>query len=279
MIEAPRVAGPLGGRRGIGHRVRILQVMVRADFKLKYADSALGYVWSVAKPLTVFTVMYLVFGRIFNLDEISDFYGIALLIGIVLFSFFGDATSQGMVSLVHRAALLKRLRFPRIMIPTAATLTAAMTSAINLAVVAGFVAWQGIVPRPSWLLIVPLVLELYLFTLGTALILATLFISLRDMGQVWELGLQVLFYACPIIYPVSFLPPWARDIASLFPFTQVLQDVRALVLYDDTTGMTVTTAETLGEWGRLVPIALTLVVFTLGIALFKRYEAWFAERT
>jgi ABC-2 type transport system permease protein len=263
----------------LAHRLRIVKVMVGSDFKLKYADSALGYVWSVVKPLTVFTVMYLVFGRIFNLDEISEFYGVALLIGIVLFSFFGDATNQGMVSLVHRSPLLKRLQFPRIVIPTAATLTAAMTSAINLAVVAGFVAWQGIVPRLSWLLLVLLVIELYLFTLGIALILATLFIWLRDMGQVWELALQVLFYASPIIYPVSFLPEWARDIASLWPFTQVLQDVRAIVLYEDSSGITVTTAETLGQWGRLVPIALTLVVFTLGVALFKRHEAWFAERT
>jgi ABC-2 type transport system permease protein len=278
MIEAPILAGALD-RRGIAHRLRILQVMVRADFKLKYADSALGYVWSVAKPLSVFTVMYLVFGRIFNLDAITEFYGIALLLGIVLFTFFGDATSQGMVSLVHRESLLKRLRFPRTMIPTAATLTAAMTSSINLVVVGGFVAWQGIVPKPSWLLLVPLAVELYLFTLGCALVLATLFIWLRDIGQVWELGLQVLFYACPIIYPVSYLPPWAREVTSLFPFTQVLQDVRSIVLYEDTTGMTVTTAETLGEWGRLVAIALALIVFTLGLALFKRYEAWFAERT
>lgn len=272
FLRAPRV-------RGIAHLLRILQVMVRAEFKLKYAGSALGYLWSVAKPLTVFTVMYLVFGRIFKLGDISDFYGLALLIGIVLFGFFADATSQGMVALVHRESLLRRLRFPRIIIPTAATLTAGMTFGINLLVVAGFVAWQRIVPQFDWLLLVPLLLELYLFTLGTALILTTLFVSLRDMGQVWELGVQVLFYASPIIYPVSFLPPWARDLAFLFPFTQVLQDVRTLVLYDDSSGITVTSAEALGQFGRLLPIALTLIVFTFGVAVFKRYEPWFAERT
>lgn len=250
-----------------------------AEFKLKYKDSALGYVWSVVKPLSLFTIMYLVFGRIFKLDDISEFYGLALLIGIVLFSFFSDATNQGMVALVHRESLLRRLRFPRIIIPTAATLTAAMTFGINLLVVAGFVAWKGILPQPSWLLLVPLLLELYLFTLGTALILTTLFVSLRDMGQVWELGAQLLFYASPVIYPVSYLPPWARDLAYLFPFTQVLQDVRALVLYDDQTGITVTAAEALGQFGRLLPIAITLVVFTFGVALFKRHEPWFAERT
>lgn len=253
--------------------------MVLADFKLKYAGSAMGYVWSVVKPLALFTVLYLVFGRIFKLGAVSEFYAISLLIGIVLFSFFADGTSQGMVSLHHRESLLRRLRFPRLLIPTAATLTAAMTFGVNLVVVAGFVAWEGIVPQLDWLLLVPLMLELYLFTLGTALILATLFVWLRDIGQVWELGVQLLFYASPIIYPITYLPPWARDLAFLFPFTQVLQDVRALVLYDDSSGITETATEALGQFGRLLPIAITLIVFTFGVALFKRYEPWFAERT
>jgi ABC-2 type transport system permease protein len=262
----------------IGHRLRILQVIVLAEFKLKYAGSALGYIWSVVKPLSLFTIMYLVFGRIFNLGDISEFYGVSLLIGIVFFSFFADATSQGMVSLVHRESLLRRLRFPRIIIPTAATLTAAMTFGINLLVVTGFIVWERIAPQLDWLLLIPLLLELYLFALGTALILATLFISLRDMGQVWELATQVLFYASPIIYPISYLPSWLRDIAFLFPFTQVLQDVRALVLYDDTSGITVSATEAMGEFWRLLPIAITLMVFAFGLNLFKRYEPWFAER-
>jgi ABC-2 type transport system permease protein len=263
---------------GMRHRLRILQVMVLAEFKLKYAGSALGYVWTVVKPLTLFTIMYLVFGRIFKLNQISEFYPLALLIGIVLFSFFSDGTSQGMVSLVHRESLLRRMRFPRIIIPTAATLTAAMTFGINLLVVAGFVAWNGIVPQLDWVLIPLLLLELYLFTLGTALILTTLFVSLRDIGQVWELGVQLLFYASPIVYPITYLPPWARHLAFLFPPTQVLQDVRALVLYDDHSGITINAGEVLGPFGRVVPIAITLIVVTVGVAFFKRHEPWFAER-
>lgn len=253
--------------------------MVLAEFKLKYAGSVLGYVWSVAKPLSLFTVMYLVFGRLFKLDDISEFYPLSLLIGIVLFSFFSDATSQGMVSLVHRESLLRRLRFPRMIIPAAATLTAAMTFGVNLLVVAGFVAWQGIVPRLDWVLLVPLLVELYLFTFGMALILTTVFISLRDMGQVWELATQLVFYAAPVIYPVSFLPSWARDLVFLFPPTQVMQDVRALVLYEDDSGLTFTASEAMGQFGRVLPIGITLVAVALGVALFKRYEPWFAERT
>lgn len=271
VLHAPRP-------RGLKHRLRILQVIVLAEFKLKYAGSALGYVWSVIKPLALFTVLYLVFARIFKLGAVSEFYGVSLLIGIVFFSFFSDGTNQGMVSLVHRESLLRRMRFPRMLIPTAATLTAAMTFGVNLLVVAAFIAWKGIEPQPNWLLLVLLLIELYIFVLGLALVLATLFISFRDVGQVWELAVQLMFYASPIIYPAVLLPQWAQKIAFLNPFVQILQDVRALVLYDDLPANNVTAPEVLGDFGRLIPVGIALAVFGLGVMLFKRYEPWFAER-
>jgi ABC-2 type transport system permease protein len=270
-LPAPRV-------NTFRHRLRILQVIVLAEFKLKYSGSALGYLWSVIKPLALFTVLYLVFAHIFRLGAVSEFYGVSLLIGIVFFSFFVDATTQGMVSLVHRESLLRRMRFPRMLIPTAATLTAAMTFGVNLLVVAAFIGWKRIEPQPDWLLLVLLLVELYIFVLGLALALATLFISFRDMGQVWELAAQLMFYASPIIYPVALLPEWAQKIAFLNPFVQILQDARALVFYDEVPANNVTAPDVFGDFGRLIPVAIALAVFALGVALFKRYEPWFAER-
>ena len=83
------------------------------DFKLKYSGSALGYVWSVIKPLSLFTMLYLVFSRIFRLGELSPYYPLALLIGIVLYTFFVDATSLAMASIVSRETLIRKLSFPR----------------------------------------------------------------------------------------------------------------------------------------------------------------------
>jgi len=260
------------------HNLRILRVIAGAEFKLKYADSALGYAWSVIKPLVLFTVLYLVFGRVFGLNEVSAYYGVSLLIGIVLFGFLADATSLGMTSLVARQSLLQKLRFPRIVIPVGATLTATLTFAVNAVVVSGFVAWKGITPRLDWILILPLLVELYAFVLGIALVLATLLVRLRDIGQVWELGLQVLFYSSPVIYPVGYLPSYARDLVFLNPFSQILQDIRALVLYPDLPGNRITAADALGELGRLIPIGVTIGVLAFGLWLFRRSEARFAER-
>jgi ABC-2 type transport system permease protein len=266
-------------RERLAHQLRILHVIAEAEFKLKYAGSTLGYVWSLVKPLTLFTMLYLVFGRVFHLGSISRYYPLSLLLGIVLITFFQDATILGMNSLVVRESLLRKLSFPRLVIPTAATLTAAITFAINLIAIVAFIAWNRLVPQVSWLLIVPLLLELYVFTLAIALILATLFVRLRDIGQVWELVLQVFFYASPIVYPIGYLPSWARKIVFLNPFTQVLQDVRSLVLYPDLKPNRITAADAFGFAGaQIIPVAIVAVLALAAWQLFRRQEPYFAER-
>ncbi len=264
--------------QGTVYLLRILGVTAAADFRLKYSGSILGYFWSFAKPLALFTMLYLVFGRIFDLDELSPYYALGLLIGIVMFYFFSDATSLAMVSLVARESLLRKLVFPRIVIPSAAVVTALITFAVNALVVGFFIVVKGITPQPSWLLLIPLLVELLAFTLGVSLVLGTLFVRLRDVGQVWDLGLQLLFYASPIVYPIGYLPEWARKIVFLNPFTQILQDVRALIIYPDDPGAVITAADAFGTLGRLLPIAIAFAILVAGLLFFRREEPWFAER-
>ena len=261
------------------HILRVLRVVAGAEFKLKYSGSILGYVWSILKPLALFAMLLAVFGHLFKLGEISKYYPVSLLIGIVLFTFFADATLMGMWSLVTRESLLRKLSFPRFIIPTSATLTAAITFGINSVVVCAFIVWNGITPQLTWVLIFPLVLELYVFILGISLILSTLFVRLRDIGQVWELALQLMFYASPIIYPIGFLPPLLRKLAFFNPFVQVLQDLRYVILYPDPAPNRITVANAFGHSAmRLVPIAIAFGVFAFGLYLFRREEPWFAER-
>jgi ABC-2 type transport system permease protein len=261
------------------HQARVLRVIAGTDFKLKYAGSALGYVWSIAKPLALFSMIYAVFGHIFKLGKISHYYPLSLLIGIIVFTFFGDGTSVGMWSLVSRESLLRKLSFPRLIIPTSATLSAAITFGVNSIVIAIFVASNGITPRLDWLLLIPLLLELYVFILGIALILSALFVRLRDVSQLWELALQLIFYASPIIYPIGFLPPFARKLVFINPLTQVLQDIRSIVIYPDLTPNRLTIADSFGTAAaRLIPISIAFLTLLIGLLYFRREEPWFAER-
>ena len=268
----------VSARNSLRHRLRVLSVIAAAEFKLKYTGSALGYAWSVLKPLALFTLLYLVFGRVFNLNDLSPYYAVSLLVGIVLYTFFADATMLGLISIVTRDSLIRKISFPRIIITASVTLTAAMTLLINLTVVGAFLAYKQITPQLDWLLIPLLLLELYAYTLGVSLLLAALFVRLRDLQQVWELALQLFFYASPIIYPIGFLPPWVQKLVFLNPFTQVLQDIRALLFYPDVASNRITAASAFGGLGRLVPIGIAIGILLFGYVFFRRQEPWFAER-
>jgi ABC-2 type transport system permease protein len=274
-------AAPNGGARRrdrLAYLLRVLGVTAAAEFRLKYSGSALGYFWSIAKPLAFFTMLYLVFGHIFKLNSLSSYYPVSLLMGIVLYTFVADATNLAMYSLVVRQSLLRKLVFPRIVIPTSAVLTASITFVVNLVVVGMFIAAKQITPRLSWLLVIPLLIELFVVVLAVSLVLATIFVRLRDIGQVWDLVLQLFFYASPIVYPIGYLPGWARTIAFLNPFTQILQQIRSIVLYPDLPNNKITASQTLGDWGSLAPIAIVLGLAVISLVFFKREEPWFAER-
>jgi ABC-2 type transport system permease protein len=263
-------------RSSFAQQLRVLRVIAMTEYKLKYSESALGYVWSIAKPLAMFAVLYTVFGRFFKLNVGFEHYPLYLLTGIVLWVFFVDATSLAMTSLVARAALLRKLAFPHLVIPLSVTLSAAMTFAVNLLVVAVFVAANHVRPTLAWLWIPLLLVELLVFTLGVGLVLAAAFVRLRDVLQLWELLIQLLFFASPIMYPVDFLPPWAKPVAFVSPVVQVMQDMRAVVVGGP---QGITAANVYGTvWGYAIPVGFCLLVFAFGLWIFLRESPRFAER-
>lgn len=246
-----------------------------AEFKLKYSGSALGYVWSVAKPLCLFAMLYIVFGRFMRLGNFPH-YPLYLLIGIVLWTYFADASTLSMYSLVNRGTLISKLSFPRLIVPLSVSATTAITLGVNLVAVAFFVAANRVVPRIEWFALVPLLVELFVVTLGIGLFLSALYIRLRDVSQVWELVLQLMFYASPIIYPVGFLPPWWKPIAFISPFVQIIQDARAVVLPHTPVE---TAADVYGTaWGYAIPLLVGLAIAAGGYLFFRREAPYAAER-
>jgi ABC-2 type transport system permease protein len=262
-------------RERLAQYARVVHVTATAEFKLKYSGSALGYVWSVAKPLGLFAMLYIVFGRFMRLGNFPH-YPLYLLLGIVLWTYFADASMLSMYSLVNRGHLISKLAFPRVIVPLSVSATTAITLGVNLIAVAVFVAANRVIPRLEWLALIPLLLELFVVTLGVGLFLSALYVRLRDVSQVWELVLQLMFYASPIIYPVGFLPPWWKPIAFISPFVQIVQDARAAVLPNTPVE---TTADVYGTpWGYAIPLAVALAIAVGGYLFFRREAPYAAER-
>jgi ABC-2 type transport system permease protein len=247
-------------------------VTATIEFKLKYADSALGYVWSLAKPLAYFGVLYVVFGRFFKTGV--ENFPLYLLTGIVLYMFFTDAIGATLPSIVSRGSILRRIAFPPLVIPASATVTVALSFLINCVAVAFFLVIARESPRWEWLLIPPLLIELYVLILGVGLIVATLFVRLKDTAQIWELAAQLLLFSSPIMYPITILPDWAQKIASLNPFVQIVQDIRGALLGDEGGASESLFALSVPQ---VIPIAIAFATFLIGLWLYRRESPRFAE--
>lgn len=261
----------------------ILKEMVKTDFQLRYQGSFLGIAWSVLKPLMLFCVMYVVFVRFLKFSDGTPTFPMVLLLGISLWNFFNEATMMGLNGITGRGDVLRKVDFPKYIIVVSATVGSLIGLAINMAVVLVFCFFTQV--HFTWnVLWLPLnFLQFYLLALGCALLLATMNVFFRDVQHIWEVLLQALFYATPIIYPLSLVEVQlghergavVEKIMLLNPAAQIIQDIRHNLIAPDTTP----TIWTL--WGdspvRFVPIALTLLILWLGIHVFRKYSSRFAE--
>lgn len=258
----------------------VLKEMVRTDFKLRYQGSFLGIAWSVLKPLMLFCVMYVVFVKFLKFTDGTPTFPLVLLLGISLWNFFAEATNMGLTAIVGRGDILRKIHFPNYIIVVSATVGALISLAINMCVVLVFCIFNQV--YFTWnVLWLPLnFIEFYALALGTALLLAALNVYFRDMQHIWEVLMQVFFYATPIIYPLSLVTektnnPIFAKIMLLSPPAQIIQDIRHNLIAPDTTP---TVWKEISNWGiRLIPVALTFFILWLGIHIFRKYSQKFAE--
>jgi ABC-2 type transport system permease protein len=256
------------------HRTRTLvRELAITDFKLKYQGLALGYIWSLAKPLMLFAVLYFVFTRLIRLGDAIPHYAIYLLLGVVLWSYFLESTLVAMVSVVDRGDLIRKVYFPRLVIPIATSLSSLITLGLNLVVVFAFIAFTGVGFRPALPLFALLLIELYVLSLGCSLLLAALYVRFRDIRPIWEVGLQLLFYASPIIYPLTIVPKRFAGIMSMSPIAQIIEDSRKVLI----TPQALSTGDLVSWPLALLPYLIPPIVLVAGYWYFESAAAKFAE--
>lgn len=260
----------------------LLKAMVGTDFKLRYQQSVLGYLWSVLKPLMLFAIMYLVFVRFLRFGADVPHFAVGLLLGIILWNFFSETTSGGMISVVNHGDLLRKINFSKYVVVVSSSMSALINLGINFVVVFIFALINGVPLRWSALLIIPLIVELYLLSLGVGFFLGAAFVTFRDLNPIWEVVMQAGFYATPIIYPISMVaskagatgPLLAKLMLILNPVGQIVQDARhVLIAPENPTIWGMINSPFIAAW----PVVFSLVIFTLGVTYFTSKSQYFAE--
>jgi ABC-2 type transport system permease protein len=273
-LETATYSGPSALGDDARRFVALTTTLAVTDFKLRFFGSALGYLWSLMRPLLLFGVLYFVFTEVVKFGEGIDHYPVYLLTSIVLFTFFSETTARGVTALVERENLLRKIRFPRLVIPLAVALNALFNLALNLIAVFVFVFASGIEPRVAWLQLIPLIGVLIVLSTGAAMLLSALFVRYRDMQPIWEVALQMLFYASPVLYVIAALPDSIEREAMANPIAAVLTQMRHALIDPDAP----TAATAIGGGVRLlIPLAVVAAVFALGAWVFAREAPRIAE--
>jgi ABC-2 type transport system permease protein len=269
-----RYRGPSALGDDLRRFVNLTVTLAVTDFKLRFFGSALGYLWTLMRPLLLFGVLYFVFTEVVRFgDEIKD-YPVYLLTSIMLFTFFSETTSRGVNSLTERENLLRKVRFPRLVIPLSVALNALFNLGLNMIVVFVFVLASGVDPRWSWLEMIPLILLLIVLSVGVTMLLSALYVRYRDMQPIWEVALQMLFYATPVIYVTATLPDSIEQEAMANPLAAVLTQMRHALIDPGAP----TAAQAIGgEVRLLIPLAVVAAVFAVGAWFFMREAPRIAE--
>jgi ABC-2 type transport system permease protein len=283
------VSGPsaLGG--GARRFFDLLWLVAVTEFKRTYFGTVLGYVWSLIRPLMLFAVLLFVFTKVFKVGSKQvEHYPVMLLLGIVLFTFFQESTTNAVTSVVSQEGVVRKTQFPRLVIPLATVLTGAFNFGLNLVVVLAFTLAFGIEPTWTWLLFPFAVAALFIFTAAVSMMLSVLYVRFRDVAIIWVVLAQVLFYATPILYPVTaFENPKYEHLLMLNPLAVIFEQVRVWVLAEPHTPTIVagevqpyapTAAEAAGGALHLLPaLAIYIAVCVFAVWIFRREAPRIAE--
>jgi ABC-2 type transport system permease protein len=271
------IRGPAALSGGFRRSLTLTTAIARSDFKLRFFGSALGYLWQLMRPMLLFGVLYVMFTVILKVSG-EPYFGVALLLGIVLFTFFSEATAAAVSSVIDRENLVRKIQFPRVVIPMAVVMTACFNLMLNLVVVFIFATASGVRPRWGWLGLFPLLLLLVVFAAGIAMLLSALYVRYRDVQPIWEVSLQILFYSSLILVPYETVVKEGYDtIASallLNPIAAILQEARHLIIDP----AYVSAGDAIGGTLRLLaPLCVVGGTFLLGAWVFNREAPRIAE--
>ena len=252
----------------------LLYLIAVTDFKKTYFGTVLGYVWSLARPLMLFGVLLAVFTQIFRVGSGVPHYPVLLLLNIVVFGFFQEATLGAVTSVAAREGIVRKTQFPRVVIPLAVVFTSLFNLSLNLVAVLIFLFAFGVEPTWTWLLFPLILATLLVFTVGVSMMLSALYVRFRDVAIIWTVLVTVLFYGTPVLYPIEIVPETVKNVILLNPLTPIFEQMRVWII-DPGAPSAIDEAD--GVLLLLVPVVIYVAVCGLAVWVFNREAPRIAE--
>ena len=273
--EAREMKGPSAYGGGWRRFWFLTWIIGLTEYRLTYFGSVLGYLWALMRPLLTFGVLYLVFSQIVKFgDEIPN-YPMLLLFDIVLFSFFQDATARAVTSVVDNEGIVRKMHFPRLVIPLSVVMTGVLNLVLSLVAVFVFLVAYGIDPTWTWLLLPFILVPLIMIASAVAMLVSSLYVRFRDVQPIWAVVSMMLFYGTPVLYAIDTVPPNAQRYVLFNPLAMLLEQARRWIIDPSARGA----VDAIGGWKwAMIPLGIFIAVCVLAVWVFDREAPIIAER-
>jgi ABC-2 type transport system permease protein len=271
--ELREIHGPSAVGGGWRRFIDLLWLISVNEFRTSFAGTALGYLWSLVRPLLLFGVLLFVFQQILRFGDQIPHYPVLLLLNIMLFTFFSESTGQAVTSVVENEGIVRKTQFPRLVIPLAAVLTRLLDLGLNMIAVFIFILAYGVGPYWTWLLLPVLLLPLVVITCAVASILSALYVRFRDMAIIWGVLAQALFYGTPVLYTIGVVPDRFQSIIGINPLAPIFDQARKWIIDPNAPGAVAAVG-----WTKFAASGvLFLAVCLLAVWVFNREAPRIAE--
>ena len=243
----------------------LLKTNIKKEIRGKYKGSWLGILWTFLNPLLMLAVYSFVFPYILRVDV--ENYTIFMIVALIPWNFFTAAVQSGTGSVVANGNILKKVYFPREIIPISITTSQLVNFLITCIIMFAFIIFSGVGFSIHLLLFPLLVLIQYVLTLAITFVLSAITVFVRDIDHFVSVILMLGFYATPIVYQANMLPEKFQWVLKLNPMAQLIETYRAILYYHEMPDWTM-----IGIWG-----VLSIILLVLGYAIFKKLEKSFVE--
>jgi lipopolysaccharide transport system permease protein len=247
-----------------GHR-DLLANLVRRDLRVKYKGSSIGVAWSLLHPLVMAGIYTLAFRYIVRIP--IEHFPLFLLSGLMPWMFFSNAVSSATGAIVDNGSLVRKVAFPRAILPLAAVASQLVQFLVMYVVIVPVAILSGVGLSLALVALVPVIALQAIFTIGVGLLTATAYVHLRDVRHLLEVLLQITFWLTPIVYAVTLVPGALRPFLWLNPMTHFVTAYQQIVVQHRTPDAT----------AFAVMAAFACAALVIGMSLFVRYERRFAE--
>jgi lipopolysaccharide transport system permease protein len=255
----------MNGNANILNYRHLIRKIAISDFKLRYKNTVLGFFWSLLEPLLMLIVLYLVFTNLMRWEV--EHYQLFLLLGIVSWDFLAKGTGMSLNCILGKPGLVKHVYFPREVLVISSCVTALMIALLEFLVFAIFMIIFGVIPGPTVIYFPFILLIEFILILGLSFGLSALNVYYRDVQYMWAVVLQAGFFAAPIIYPMSILPPKVASLIMLNPMTRIIEMFRDSLIYNTQLNIAAVS----------YAIASALILLGIGYYIFRRLEPGLAE--